>query len=171
MLPKVSLQTFWIVLLVLSTLWVASVFGPLLFSVVAPTQDLTAIVRALQGQGTPPSDAGEMVQRVLGQGGPLERAIHVGHFAGASVELRNGASHTTTRVEDSYVAWFRKFPKPIVLVLDRYSEDGVLKRYEISSVDSMSPLARAYGLPLAAMAVSIYLVRKRRSPLLKDPVS
>jgi hypothetical protein len=54
---KLSLRTFWILLLVLSSLWVAAIFGPLLYSVLSPTDDLWAIVHALQGRGVPPSKA------------------------------------------------------------------------------------------------------------------
>jgi len=171
MLPKLRLQTFWIILLVLSILWVAAILGPLLFSVLSPTEDLSAIVQALQGRAAPPSKADTIVQQVLELGGPLGRAIHVGHYAGGSVVLQNGASHTMTKVEDTYVAWFRKIPKPILLIVRRYTEDGALKRYEIESADSVSPLARAYAFPVVALAVSIYLVRKRRSPLLSDSPS
>jgi hypothetical protein len=169
MLPKLRLQTFWIILLVLSSLWVVAVFGPLVYSVLSPTEDLSAIVRALQGREVPPSKAGTIVQLVLEQGGPLGRAFQVGHYADGSVILQNGASHTTTKVSDTYIAWFRKFPKPILMMVQRYDEDGVLQRYEIHSADSVSPLARAYALPVVALAVSIYLVRKRKSPMLSDP--
>lgn len=108
MLPKLSLQIFWIVLLVLSSLWVAATFLPFLYSLISPTQDLAAIVRALQGQGAPPPEAVAVVGETLKQGGSLDRAIHVGHYATAYAwyEYRNGTSHmtTTSRVEDSYVA-------------------------------------------------------------------
>lgn len=169
MLPKLRLQTFWIVLLVLSILWVAGTFGPLLYSMISPTADLSAIVRALQGQGNPPSAAGTLVQQVLAQGGPLERAIHVGHYAGGSVIFKNGTSHTMSKISDTYVAWFSKIPKPIVMVVQRYNEDGVLQRYEVGSADSVSAVLRIYAFPLLALAVSIYLVCKRKSPLLSEP--
>jgi len=168
MLPKLRLQTFWIVLLVLSFLWVAGVFGPFLYSLIAPTQDISAIVRALQGRESAPAKSGDIVQQVIAQAGPLGRAIQVGHLASASVVLQNGTSHAMTKVSDTFIAWFRKFPKPILLVVRRYTEDGALKRYEIDSSDSVGQLIRACVLPLAALAVSLYLVRKRKSPLLSD---
>lgn len=171
MLPKLRLQTFWTVLLVLSSLWVAATFGPLLYSVLSPTEDLSAIVRALQEREVPRPTTGPIVQQVLQQGGPLGRAIHVGHYAGGSVIFQKGASHRTTKVSDTYIAWFRKIPKPILLMVERYDEDGALQGYEIHSADSISPLARAYALPLVALAVSIFLVRKRKSPMLSDPTS
>jgi len=171
MLPKLRLQTFWIILLALSILWVVAVFGPLIYSVLSPTQDLSAIVRAFQGREVPPTKAETIVQQVLEQGGTLVRAIHIGHYAGGSVVHQYGASHTTTKVSDTYIAWFRKIPRPILLVVQRYNEDGVLQRYEVQSADSISPMARVYALPLIALAVSIFLVRKRKSPMLNGPAA
>jgi hypothetical protein len=156
---------------VLSSLWVAAIFGPLLYSVLSPTDDLWAIVHALQGRGVPPSKAAAIVQKTLEQGGLLGRAIHVGHYAGGSVILQNNASHTMSKTEDSYIAWFQKIPKPILLAVRRYKVDGALQAYEIGSGEATSFLVRAYAPPLLAWAVSLYLVSKRRSPLLNDPAS
>jgi len=171
LLRKLSLQTFWILLLVLSSFWVAATFLPFFYSLISPTQDLAAIIRALQRRGTPPSEAVNLVREILERGGSLGRAIHIGHYVAAYAEYRNGTSHTTTRVEDSYVAWFSKIPKPFLLVVRRYQRDGAVERYEIDSSYSVSPIARAYALPLMAWLVTIYLVRKRKSPLLSDPQS
>lgn len=171
MLPRIKLQTFWIILLILSGLWVADVFGPLVYSEVSPTKDISAIVRALQGRGAPPGETGPLVRQILEQGGPLGKVIHVGHFVRGSAVLQgeDGSSHTGTIVSDTYLAWFGKFPKPILMNVKRLSQDGALQRYEIDSTTSLSSLAWAYLVPLVALAASIYLVRKRKSPLLSDP--
>jgi hypothetical protein len=169
MFLKLSLRSFWILLLVLTSLWVAALFGPLLYSLLSPTADLRTIVRALQGRGEAPLNSGPMVQKVLEQGGVLGRAVKVGHYAGGSVVFRNNASHTISKTEDSYIAWFQKIPKPFLLVVRRYKADGALQGYEIDSGDATSFLVHAYVPPLLAWAVSLYLVRKRKSPLLSDP--
>lgn len=171
MFLKLNLRNFWILLLVLSSLWVASVFGPLLYSVLSPTEDLWAIVYALQGREVPPSKAAAMVQDALEQGGRLGRIIHVAHYASGSIFLQNNASHTMSKTEDSYIAWFQKVPKPVLLVVRRYKVDGAVQAYEIGSDQAASFLVRAYAPPLLLWLVSIYLLRKRRSPLLSDPAS
>jgi hypothetical protein len=170
MFMKLKLRTFWILLLVLSSLWVAAVFGPLLYSVLSPTADLWAIVHALQGRGAPPPQATVAVQEALEGGGRLGRAIQVGHYTGVAVTFQNGVSHTMRRTEDSYLASFQKIPRPILLIVRRYEVDGGLRGYEVGSAEATS-LIRPYALPLLAWAFSLYLVRKRRSPLLSDPAS
>jgi hypothetical protein len=72
--------------------------------------------------------------------------------------------HTATEISDTYIAWFSKIPKPLLLMVKRYSEDGEVQKYEIGSAESAMPLVRAYGLPLIALAVSIFFVTKRKSP-------
>jgi hypothetical protein len=168
---KLNLRTFWIVLLVLTSLWVLAVFGPLLYSVLSPTTDLRAIVLALQRRGPPPPNAAPLVQQIFEQGGLLGRAIHVGHYAGGSVALQNGASHTMSEIADSYIAWFQKIPKPMMLVVRRDSADGILQDYKIDSGDVTAFLSRGFIPPLLSWAVSLYLVLKRKSPLLSDPTS
>lgn len=168
---KLSLRNFWILLFVLSSLWVASVLGPLFYSVLSPTDDLWAIVHAMQGRGVPPSKAAALVQDAIEQGGQLGRTVHVAHYAGGSVVLQNNAWHTMSKTEDSYIAWFQKVPKSVLLVVRRYKVDGAVQAYEIGSDEATNFLVRAYVPPLLAWVVSICLLYKRRSPLLSDPAS
>jgi hypothetical protein len=169
MLPRVKIQTFWIILLIFSILWTVATLGPFLYSIIAPTKDLSAIVRAMEGRGSAPSGTESLVQRIFDQGGTLKRAVHVGHYAGASAILQNGRSHTSSEVSDTYVAWFAKINHPLALVVRRYSQDGEVQRYEVGSGDSTLPIIRAYILPLLALAVSLFLVSKRKSPMLVEP--
>jgi hypothetical protein len=167
MFIKLKLQTFWILLLVFSTLWVAVAFGSLLFSVFSPASDVWAIVHAMQGRQDPPPKAAAVVQTALDGGGRLGRVIHVTHYAAVGATFR-GDSHRMRMTEDSYLAWFQKIRRPILLVLRRYELDGTLQGYEIGSAEA-TRLVPVYGFPLVAFAVSLYLVRKRKSPLLSDP--
>ena len=73
-----------------------------------------------------------------------------------------------SKTQDSYVAWFQKIPKPILLIVLRHRTDGVVQDYEIESGEPSNYLARAYVPPLLSWFVSFYLVRKRKSPLLSD---
>jgi len=156
-------QSLWTLLLVLSALWVASVFGPLLYSALSPKDDLWAVVLALKDRGVPPPEAASLVQDAIDQGGPLERTIHVAHYAGASVMLRHNESHTMTKTEDSYIAWFKKAPKAVLLILRRNTTDGAVQSYEIGSDEAPNFLLRAYGPPLVALIISAYLVFIKRS--------
>lgn len=130
---KSVFQNPWILVLMLSSFWGASLFGPLLYSVVSPTEDLRAIVLAMQGHGVPPPEAAGMVRDAIDQGGQLWRSIHVAHYSGASIILRNNESHTMTKIEDSYLAWFQRVPKPVLLIVRRYKVDGSVRSYEVGS--------------------------------------
>lgn len=171
MLCKLSFQNLWLLLVVLSSLWVASVSGPLLYSVLYPTEDLWAIVHALEGRGVPPPKAAALVEDAFEQGGRLERTIHVAHYVGGSVIIHDNASHTKSMIEDNYIAWFQKVPKPVLLVVRRHNVDGTIQAYEIGSDEATSFLVRAYAPPLLAWVLSIYAVCKGKSRWLSDPVS
>jgi len=166
---RLKLQTFWIILLVLSSLWVLAVFGPLFYSLLSPVMDLQSIVRALQGNGTPPIQAMAAVQQVFKQGGRLGRVIQVAHYVGFAATFQYGVSHTTRRTENTYLAWFEKIPRLILLIVRRYDTDGALQGYEIGSGEAVTLLI-PLGLPLLAWVVSFLLVRKRRSAWLSDPL-
>jgi hypothetical protein len=170
MFIKLKLQTFWILLLVVSSLWVAVGFGSLLLSALSPAADVWAIVHAMQGRQDPPPKSTAVVQTALDGGGRLGRVIHVTHYAAVGATFRNGDRHRTRMTEDGYLAWFQKIPRPILLVLRRYELDGTLQGYEVGSAEA-TRLIPLYGPPLLAFAVSLYLVRKRKSPLLSDPAS
>jgi hypothetical protein len=171
MFLKLSLRSIWILLFVLSSLWVAAVFGPFLYSVVSPSDDLWAFVHALQGRGVAPPRATGTVQETLEGEGLLGRAIHIAHYTGGSVtrHFDDNVSHTMKTIEDTYIAWFQKIPRPVVLVVRRFDVDGVMQGYEVSSANVTGFLVRGNAPPVLAWAISILLVRKRRSPLLKSP--
>ncbi|MFI5107234.1 MAG: hypothetical protein ACHP78_00140 [Terriglobales bacterium] len=63
----------------------------------------------------------------------------------------------------SYLAWFQKIPKPLILLINRYESDGVL-HYEIAEAEGgLVTFVRGYVLPLLALGVSLYLVHRRKS--------
>jgi hypothetical protein len=169
MFLKLRPRTFAIGLLVFSSLWVAATLLPLLYSVFFPPGDLRGIVRALEMRGTAPPQATAIVQQTIAEAGPLRRAVQVGFYSGIAATFRLHASHYTKKTQVSYLAWFQKIRKPLILVIDRYESDGVL-HYEIAEAEG-GPVgfARLYVLPLLALGVSLYLVRRRK--LLKDSAS
>jgi hypothetical protein len=157
---KSGLQNKWVLFFLLSSLWAASVVGPLLYAVISPNDDIQAIILSLQGRGTPPSQAVDIVQDAMNQGGRLGRTIHVAHYAGVSIILRDGESHTKSKTEDSYLAWFQKAPESVLLTIRQSKVDGAVQSYEMGSDAAPGFLARAYGPPLFALIISLCLFLK-----------
>jgi hypothetical protein len=164
---KIRLRTFWILLLVLSGLWVADVFGPVIYSFLSPKPDFQDIVHALEGSGTPPPQASAAVQGTMASDGPLQRAIQISYYAKVTATFQFNASHTTRKTQVAYLAWFQRFPKPTILIINRNQTDGGLQDYEIGEGE-IGNIAWGLGLPLLAFAFAIFAVRKRDSPLLND---
>jgi hypothetical protein len=164
---NLRLRTFWILLLVLSGIWVADVFGPLAYSFLTPKPDFQDIVHALEGRGTPPPQASVSVQETMASAGPLQRTIQIGYFAKITRTFQLNASHTTRKTQVAYVAWFKSLPQPIILIISRNQTDGRLQDYEIGEGE-VGSMARGLGLPLLALGFSTFVVWKRDSPLLND---
>lgn len=165
---KLRLRTFWIVLLVLSGLWVADVYGSIFYSVLSPKPDFQDIVHALEGRGTPPPQVSAAVQGTISNVGPMERAIQIGYFTRVTATFQLNASHTTRKTQVSYLAWFPKLPKPTILIINRYATDGGSQNYEIGEGE-IGNIAFGLGFPLLALAFSSFLVWRKDSPLLNDP--
>lgn len=164
---KLRLQTFWFVLLAMSSLWVIDVYGPIIYSMLSPKSDLKEIALALESRGTPPPQLADGIQEIISSVGPMQRAIQVGYYSGVEATFQYKNSHTTKKTQVAYIAWFQKRPKPILLLISRLETDGSLTRYSINEGEPWS-LARPMGLPLLTLAFSIFMVRKRRSPVLND---
>lgn len=164
---KLRLRTFWIVLLVFSGIWVTNVFGPLIYSALFPNPDLQNIVRALEGHGTAPSDVSAAVETTIASAGTLQRTIQVGYYSGVTATFQLNASHSTRKTSVAYLAWFQKLPKPTILVIFRNQTDGGRQNYGMGEGE-VRDVARGLGLPLLALAFSIFAVCKRSTPLLSD---
>jgi hypothetical protein len=167
---RLSLRIFVIGLLVLSSLWVVATFLPILYSMLFPPRDIQEIVRALKAQGNAPQEAATIVEETIASVGPLQRTLQVGYHTGASVTLRHNDSHTSRTTQVAYVAWFQKIPKPILLLITRSETDGVFQSYRLDEGAPMS-LVRGYAFPLVTFAFSLFLFRRRKSPMLRDTVS
>ena len=161
---KWNRPTYAIILLALSSVWMCTVFLPLLYSVVLPESDLHAIVSALEGRGTAPAGAAGIVQETIAAVGPLTRAIKVGYYSGVTATVRVSGSNTSEKVKQaSYLAWFQKPPKPMLVAITRYERDGGQRAYGISEIEPVS-LIRGYTLPILLFGASLFLVRERKSP-------
>jgi hypothetical protein len=76
--------------------------------------------------------------------------------------MRVSGSQTIRKKQASYVAWFQKRSKALVMLITVYEDDGGRKAYEINEGEAMS-FVRGYSLPLALFAISLFLVRKRKA--------
>lgn len=161
---KSSRPTYAIILLALSSLWMSALFLPLLYSLVLPNADLQGIVYALEERGTAPPEAVDIVQETIAAVGPLTRAIRVGYYSGVTATVRVSGPNTSVKVKQaSYIAWFQKPPKPMLVAIARYESDGDHKAYRISRVEPAS-LVRGYASPVLLFGVSLFLARGRKSP-------
>ena len=154
-----------IVMLVLSSLFMCATFFPLLYSIVVPNEDLEGVVSALEERGAPSLESETVVQQAIDAAGPLRRAIKVGYYSGATKSIHLDGSHTPETINPSqatYIAWFQKRPKPILVAITRYANDEGQKAYGISEVDSVS-IVRAYAVPVLLFGVSLFLARNRKS--------
>jgi hypothetical protein len=168
MLFRLSLRIFIIGLLVLSSFWVAATFLPVLYSVLFPPHDIQGIVRALEGKGgAPPGPATTVVEEIRALAGPLRRAWQVGYHSEVSATFQVNNSHTSRTTQASYIAWFQKNPKPILLLVERTETDGVLQGYRINQGAPLS-LVGSFAYPLVLFAFSLVLFLKRKSAIFVD---
>jgi hypothetical protein len=168
MLFRLSLRVFIVGFLVLSTLWVAVAFLPMLYSKLFPPRDIHAIVNALEGQNeAPPGPATTVVEQTRAQAGVLRRAVQVGYHTEVSITVRYNESRSNRKTQVSYIAWFDKFPNPMLLLITRSETAGILQGYEINEGAPMS-LVGSYALPLLIFVFSLFLFLKRRSSVFKD---
>jgi hypothetical protein len=167
LLFKSSRPTYAIILVALSSLWMCAMFLPLLYSVVFPNNDLRGIVYALEERGAAPAKAADIVKETLATAGPLRRAVQVGYYSGVTATVRISGSQASNRKQASYLAWFQKRSKPLLLVITR-DEGGGSTAFYISE-GKISGMVRSYSLPTLLFGVSLFLMR-RRSPnnLLRD---
>jgi len=159
---KSSRPTYAIIMLALSSLWMCATFLPLLYSVVFPNEDLRAVVYALEERGNAPPDAVAVAQETIAAAGPLTRAAPVAYYSGVTATVRISGSSQTSKKQASYIAWFQKHPKPLLLIITVYEGDGGRKGYEINEGEAMF-MVRGYTLPVLLFGVSLFLVRKRKS--------
>jgi hypothetical protein len=159
---KSSPPTYAIILLALSSLWMCAVFLPLLYSIALPNRDLQGVVDALEERGPAPPEAAAIVSNAIAALGPLMKAIKIGYYSGVTATIRVKGSNTSEKVKQAtYIAWFQKHPKPMLVAITLYESDGGDKAYGIGSVDPVS-LVRGYALPVLLFGVSFFLVRRRK---------
>ena len=163
---KPSRPVYAIVLVALSTLFMAATFLPFLYSILSPNEDIERFVFALKGSGEAPMDADSVVEETKRAVGSLTRIIQIGYSTGRSVGIDLSGSRAPKHIYTSqatYVAWFQRHPKPMLVSIILRTNDEGQKAYGISEVDPII-LMRGYGVPVALFGASLFLVRKRKSP-------
>jgi len=162
---KSSRPTYAIILLALSVLFMCATFLPLLYSVLLPNEDIERVVGALREGGRAPSDAETVVEQAKTAAGSLTTAMQVGYYSGVTATFHLSGSHSPEQTKVSqttYIAWFQKRPRPMLVAITLYANDEGQKAYGISEVDP-ARVVRAYAVPIFLLGVSVFLVRKRKS--------
>jgi hypothetical protein len=168
---KLNRPIYAIILLALSILFLCTTFLPFLYSILFPNDDLQRVVAALEDRGSPPLDADSVVQEAKDAAGLLTKAIPVAYYSGMSARFHLNGSQAPERIKQSqvtYMAWFQKRPKPMVMAITLYENDGGQKAYGISEGNPVS-LVRGYGVPILLFAVALFLARKRKPSLATGP--
>ena len=155
---RIRFRTFAVILLVLSSLWMLGAYVPLVYGLFSGPQDLQAIIHALETRGIAPPLAAAAVQETIVAAGPLQRAIQIGYFRGASITVKLNERHTENRVQTTYIAWFQRLQKPVLLILERKKTDNTPETYEIAEGDPIG-MVRALALPCIAFVLSIIAFR------------
>ena len=147
-----------------SAMWIALLVCPLLYSVVFPSPETRQLVRELEGYGTVPQQLDPLVQHA----GLLRRAIPVKKYWHFSGDYTLKQAHTTVDTELSYIAWFQKLPKPMLLVITR-TATGSDVRLGIT-VDSRNPFTMlwVYYVPLALLVSSVFWFWKSHTLTTKE---
>jgi hypothetical protein len=164
---KSSRPIYAIILLLVSGFSMCMTFFPILYSVVFPNENLQRFIGALEGREAPPLNADTAVQQTIAAVGTLKRTIRIGHSWQLTSKTHYAEPWTTEKIEmsqDVDIAWFEQHPEPMLVAIACYEYGDGHKAYGISQV---SPLVvvRAYAIPLGFFCISLFLVRKRRSPV------
>lgn len=161
---RLGLRRLSIMFAALSGLWLAATIVPVLYAICFPAADFQQIVRALRLQTAPPPLAIVSVQTTIESAGPLLRAVQVGYFSKLTITVQLNSERKSRRTQQSYLASFARIRKPVLLIIEREEQDGVVRRYEIGEGEPFS-LVRSLGIPIVVFACALYMLnRKPQTP-------
>jgi hypothetical protein len=126
-----------------------------------PPRDFQQILQALEMEANAPTQAEAAVNKTIATAGPLRRAVQVGFYYGVEATFQLNATHRVRRTQATYLAWFRKFRKPILLIIERHQEQGGTESYFIGQGDLVGPPFRIL-FPLLILTISIYMAGRRK---------
>jgi hypothetical protein len=155
---KISARAFAIVLLIVSSFWLLARLAPPVYCWFAPPKDFQAVVHALENRGSAPAPAAPAVQQTIASVGPLVRAWQIGYYYRAQVAIRVNEKHLEKESQASYIAWFPKLQRPILLILQKQQIDNGVEDYQIAQGDPTG-LLRGFLLPFLAFIGAIIALR------------
>jgi hypothetical protein len=159
---KISLRTFAVLLLIVSSIWLLARLAPPVYCWFVPPRDFQAVVEALENRGSAPATAASAVQQTVASAGPLVRALQIGYYYRAQVAIHVNEKHLEKESQASYIAWFPKLQRPILLILQKQQIDNGAEDYQIAQGDPMG-LLRGFLLPLLAFIGAIIALRLSKS--------
>jgi hypothetical protein len=168
---RVSARAVPFFLLILSSLWTAATYAPLVYSLAFPNHLIQRIISHLRNPNPTNSDLSPL-RGLIDNAGHLKHAIRVGAYYGAATEYESRQWHNSKRTEFTYVAWFEKPPNPRVMVVKVTQSDSSTLHYEIYEGQKFV-MVRVLLLPLLAVAVCAYWLRRafRARPTLEPAIS
>lgn len=161
MLPKLPSKAAPLLLLVLTGIWSAAVFLPLIYSLLFPNLVIVGAIRTLKNGSVVPKDAPEAVRDVVRSYGRLQHAIRVSAHYQASAEYKFGASHSSKETQYAYVALFERNSTPILLVVNLTDADEANPQLVVGE-SSFTLLIVNYSIPLAMLLAAILWFRRTR---------
>jgi hypothetical protein len=171
-IKRLTLRAFWIVLLVVSSLWLARLLLPTVYSLLHPAADFQQVIRALEMRGPVPSALATSLPQFITTTGTLQRAVQISYHTEFTATLQLNASHSERTTEQIYFTRFEKVPKAQILVIDLAYRDGVLNHYSVQLHDTaglITYLAGEFFPPLLLIIFSIYMLRGKPLALFDDP--
>lgn len=164
---KSSRPIYAIILLLVSGFFMCTTFLPFLYSVLFPNKDLQGFITALEGREPPPLDSDTVVQQTIAAVGALKRTMKIAYLYQVTTQIHYAEPRTTKKIEvsqDVNIAWFEKHPKPMLVAFACYEHGDGQKDYGISEVNPLV-VVRGYAIPLVFFGLSLFLARKRKSPV------
>src|SRR5581483_6580129 len=95
------------------------------------------------------------------------RTMKIGYTYQEATKIHYAEPRTIEKIEvsqDVDIAWFERHPTPMLVAFACYKYSGGQKYYGISDVNPLV-LVRAYSIPVVFFCLSLFLARKRKSPI------
>ena len=158
--------TYAIIFVAVSTLYLCATFVPLCYSALFPNQDIQSVIAALKPGGYAPLDGESAIQEAKAAVGSLTREIQVGYYTGmtAKIHYAGAQPNERTRVSQAtYVAWFQKRSRPMLVQITLYANERGQKAFRITEAEPVL-LVRGYGVPILLFGLSLFVLRRTKKP-------
>jgi hypothetical protein len=150
-----------IALLMISSLWMAALLIPLLYSFIFPHPYLREAMRAFEGRPVSHPELAKLGRDIAESFGTLQHAIRLAAYYHGSVEYKSGETHKTTDVEYTYLVRFEKRQHYALMTIGVTEIDDSAPKLN-TWLGTMSGLIRVYLSPVLLLAFSVYWFRRSR---------